>query len=78
MKKYGSTNLHWEGLEVYKGQKPLGFKVIAVGMDYRIQWPDGVISQDHYNLTRAKDHCIKLAAESLRLDTHNTIGANAF
>lgn len=68
MKKYGRTDLRWEGLEVCLGKKPLGFKVIAVGMSYRVQWPDGVFSEDSYNLTRAKEHCITEAAKSLRLD----------
>lgn len=67
MKNYGSTDLHWEGLEVYLGKKALGFKVIPVGMSYRILWPDGVMSEDSYNLTRAKDHCIRIATQSLKV-----------
>lgn len=34
---------------------------------YRIQWPDGVLSEDFYNLARAKDHAAKVQSTIDRL-----------
>ncbi len=30
---------------------------------YRVEWPDGVLSADFYNKTRAKEHLLKIQAE---------------
>lgn len=32
---------------------------------FRVKWPDGVLSQDHYNLTRAKDHCMQITVKNI-------------
>lgn len=31
----------------------------------RVKWPDGVLSGDYYNLTRAKDHAVTMALKEL-------------
>lgn len=32
---------------------------------FRVKYPDGSISKDFYNLTRAKEHCAVLTEEGL-------------
>lgn len=55
--------------KLYHGDKDTGYSVVPGGPEYKmwkVSWPDGVLSQDYYNLTRAKDH-----AASLYLETQN-------
>ena len=33
---------------------------------YRIQWPDGTLSEDMYNYTRAKDYIQRLSVQELK------------
>lgn len=33
---------------------------------YRIQWPDGTLSEDMYNFTRAKDYVQRLSVQELK------------
>lgn len=35
---------------------------------YKVRWPDGVLSEDFYNLTRAKQHVIQIARKELGVD----------
>lgn len=48
--------------------KPTGFSVIKdeVGL-YKVKWPDGELSKDHYNITWAKQHCVREAAKFLNI-----------
>lgn len=32
---------------------------------YQVKWPDGVLSEDFYNLSRAKDHAVRIALGKL-------------
>lgn len=59
----GRNNLSWKKKELYHGTKNTGYKIYPSGPDnkfYRIQWPDGEISDDFYNLSRAKDNASRI------------------
>lgn len=47
-------DLSWVKKKLHHGRKSTGFSVIP--SLWRVQYPDGVLSKDHYNLTRAKEH----------------------
>lgn len=74
MKHYGQSDFDWKKNKLYLTGKKTGYSVIEEkghpGM-FRIRWPDGILSEDFYNLTRAKDHASTIAAEDMR----KTIGA---
>jgi hypothetical protein len=61
----GSKQLSFKFKELYHGKERTGFSVVPTlhSNMYRIQWPDGVLSEDMYNLTRARDHAARLYAE---------------
>lgn len=67
MNYYGSRRLSWSKNKLYLGKQVL-FEVVPdsthKGM-FRIKWPDGVLSEDLYNLSHAKDNSVKLALKQL-------------
>ena len=55
----------WKGNDLYLNKKKTGFSIFNGEEDlYWLKWPDGQISADFYNLSRAKDHCIKTACST--------------
>lgn len=32
---------------------------------FRLEWPDGVLSKDFYNFTRAKEHAMRIVLKTL-------------
>lgn len=74
MRVYGSNDLIWKDKDLLL-KKPL----ISIlenpthkGM-FWVLWPDGVKSADCYNLTRAKDHAMTIALQTLNNTTLDKI-----
>lgn len=68
------SDFTWKGTKLYLGSEDTGFSVEYdgdYGFDhfYRIRWPDGVLSQDVYNLTRTKDNAVNTAMSIENRDT---------
>lgn len=60
-------DFNWKDKKLYLGKTDTKFSVFNGEEDiYWVKWPDGQISADFYNLTRAKDNCVKMA-----LSTYN-------
>lgn len=68
----GKNNLNFKQKKLFKGEEDTGFSVEAIvdgfmfdhkGKMWRVRWPDGVLSKDYYNLSRARDHAARLYAE---------------
>lgn len=72
---YGRENLTWKGQRLYFKSKILVETKAAPIMGIRpttyeptmfyVEWPDGVMSADIYNLTRAKEHAMVIALAKL-------------
>lgn len=60
MPVYSRKDIKWESNNLILGKKPSGFGIEQVDM-YYVRWPDGALSEDFYNLVRAKEHAISLA-----------------
>lgn len=60
--KWNKQSLFYQGKEV--ASVVPDEKYILDDM-WRVKWPDGVLSQDCYNLTRAKDNAIKYEVRRL-------------
>lgn len=66
MRVYSHNQFKWIDGALYLNGVDLGFQLIPFWVNeikfYKIIWPDGVVSADFYNLTRAKDslisHCM--------------------
>ena len=68
-KKYGASDLNTRFKKVFVGDEDTGFSIVpseTEGM-WRVSYPDGVLSKDHYNKTRAREHSITEAALHLRI-----------
>ena len=52
-----TKNLNFKKNKLYYGTKNTGFR--AFPQMWSIKYPDGSLSKDVYNLTRAKEHCVK-------------------
>lgn len=62
----GKKQLNFKFKKLYHGDKDTGYSVVPGGPEYKmwkVSWPDGVLSDDYYNLTRAKDHAASLYLE---------------
>lgn len=69
MKHYGQSDYEWKNNKLYLNDKKTGYSIVpdgGLGKMFKVRWPDGVLSEDYYNLTRAKDHASRLAAEDTR------------
>lgn len=49
-------DLEWIDNKLYLGNKDTGFRIVSY-----IMFPDGKLSQDHYNYARARDNAKKEA-----------------
>lgn len=60
-----SDKLSFKFKKLYYFEKDTEFSVVPDDVEgmWRVRWPDGVLSQDYYNLVRAKDHCAKVFME---------------
>lgn len=60
-----SDKLSFKFKKLYYFEKDTRFSVVPDSVEgmWRVRWPDGVLSQDYYNLVRAKDHCAKVFME---------------
>jgi hypothetical protein len=52
---------NWKDQQLYYFSTPTGIRCQGDGGLFRVVWPDGVLSADHYNLARVKQHCRDLA-----------------
>jgi len=62
----GYKDIRTEYKKLYHGDKDTGFAVVpseTKGM-WRIRWPDGILSADHYNYARAREHMAGLYLET--------------
>lgn len=67
MRTYGRDRLVWRPGYHIECEGKFYCSVIPVEGNekmYKVGWPDGIVSKDYYNLTRAKDHAVK---ETLKL-----------
>lgn len=75
MRMYATSEFNWKNNKLYLGKKNTGYSVIPHPEPnnslFWIKYPDGEKSGDFYNLTRAKDNCVKLVATSYNNDTKN-------
>lgn len=65
----GKKDITFKEDKLYHKGENTGFSVVRDPDTYlmvRVRWPDGVLSKDYYNMTRAKDH-----AAALYLETQN-------
>ena len=65
-----TSNFNWKRNKLYLGEENTGFSVqqkfyASDTNFYWVRWPDGVLSEDFYNLTRAREHCISEATKSI-------------
>ena len=82
----GRINLSWKDNNLYQGKKKTGFSVYfhhgllygpglhgedQPGKFYKVKWPDGTLSEDFYNRTRAKENCVKVYLESINNTCEN-------
>jgi hypothetical protein len=51
---------NWKEQQLYYFSTPTGIRYQGDGL-FRVEWPDGTLSDDHYNLARVKQHCRDLA-----------------
>lgn len=60
MSKTKDKGLNWIAFKLYDGKNFTGFKVkLCFDGLFRVIWPDGVESEDYYNLTHARENAIK-------------------
>lgn len=65
----GKNSLNFRSHTLFKGDQNTGWsvvpdkKIVGLAKMYRVRWPDGVLSVDYYNYTRARDHAARLYAE---------------
>lgn len=72
MRIYSNAEFHWKNNKLYLGKKGTGFSVFNAEEDlYWMKWPDGIISADYYNLSRAKDNCRQIALTQYNNNTKN-------
>lgn len=72
MRIYSNKDFSWKDKKLYLGRKFIGevFQTeddlsLRLGYMYSIKWKDGMISADHYNLSRAKDNLVQYTISSL-------------
>lgn len=72
----GTENFKWKDKKLLLNNKDTGFGVILSEVQFpneppmedsyyemfRVFYPNGKVSKDYYNLTRAKNHCISEAS----------------
>lgn len=62
-----SSNLSWKDHKLYYGTKDTGISVFQWPDENYVHWKyklaDGSISEDFYNITRAKDNAAKMYQE---------------
>lgn len=74
MRIYSKNETKWKENVLFYSGKP----VMEVVQDetyqtmWRIKYPDGVLSADMYNKTRAKDHCETEFLKTINLETEDT------
>lgn len=71
-----TNNFNWIGAFLYDGKKDTKYSVVfwegpmipqdVEGKLYKIKYPDEILSEDYYNLTRAKEHCISEYSTGIR------------
>lgn len=61
----------WEDKKLFVGKDKTGFEIIQLEL-YKIKFPDGELSKDFYNLTRAKDNAVRKAMDLLEQDAPKT------
>lgn len=74
----GKNNLSFKFKKLYHSDEDTGFSVVPddkVEKMFRVRWPDGVLSADYYNLTRARDHAARLYAEGQNTAPGSPAGA---
>lgn len=57
-------NFNFKYKRLFRGKEKTGFEVIPDKTEkymYRVKWPDGKESEDYYNLSWAKQHCVNQA-----------------
>ena len=51
-------NLNYQGNNLYNGSEDTGYSVVLWSTrGWKVLWPDGVLSEDFYNLNRARENC---------------------
>lgn len=61
MKIYTSRDLRIENKKVFYGEEDTGFSAVPNSVYsnmWRVRWPDGILSEDLYNIQRAKEHSV--------------------
>lgn len=74
----GRGDLNYKFKKLYHGTKDTGFSVVKdteTENMWRVRWPDGILSEDYYNLTWAKDHAARLYAEDQNKAGSEPVGA---
>lgn len=83
MRVYSYKEFSWKENDLFY-QEELLYAVVSdekYPSMFRIKWPDGILSADFYNLTRARDNAISLAMVQFNgiggtdndLDTQETV-----
>lgn len=73
-----AKNFNWKKNILYLGTEKTGFSVEYAGGPeeyyncFKVKYPDGNLSEDFYNLTRTKDHCISQASLHFNSDEKGT------
>ena len=79
MRVYGSNEFSWKDNRLYLGKKYTGFSVMSDEPEHLggiemffVVYPDGVLSKDYYNLSRAKQHCVDEAMSAINTTKEST------
>lgn len=67
--------LRFTNNKLFEGKTDTGFSIVKdeVGL-YKVKWPDGELSADHYNLTWAKENCKYMFGKTLGRAENDRIG----
>jgi len=69
MRHFARKDFKWKDSDLqFNGETLFSVVKDERGM-FRVRWPDGVLSQDAYNITWAKEHCVELALEIKKNNT---------
>lgn len=62
----GKKDVNFRYKQLYHGEENTGWSVVedkTFLTMWRVRWPDGVLSEDYYNYTRARDHAARLYSD---------------
>lgn len=69
-------NLNYQGNNLYNGSEDTGYSVVLWSTrGWKVLWPDGVLSEDFYNLNRARENCRIAFVEGGYIAQKGTAGA---